>query len=55
MFTWCAQYKTFKPFFFFPFLALILTQNTFLDILQEQVHKQNDLFISRCLVSMGIL
>ena len=37
------------------FLALILTQNTFLDILQEWVHTQNYLFIFRLPVSMGTL
>lgn len=37
------------------FLALILIQNTFSDILQEEGHTQNYLFISRLPVSMGIL
>lgn len=50
MFIRCAEYKTLKKF-----LALILIQNTFLDILQEQVHTQHYLFTSRLPVSMGIL
>lgn len=43
--------KSLKNFF----LALILLQNTFWEILQEQVYTQNYLFISRLPESLGVL